>query len=270
MYHPPILRYSTTPSLQLVLALNLDFDLHVHTHHSPCGRAEMLPGEIVRTAGKRGIARLGLTDHLYTFTDPGIFEQTRAAVKHAIGGIRGRPEVFFGCEVEVMAPGRVAGGPDLAERLDFVMAGATHFQNVGITDLPPRRDDLSIAQYYVRMFEYAVSIPWVDVLAHPFFIVAEVCPTTILDLISDADLRPGIELAGENDVAMEISRRVFSPGQLEFSTRFYGLCKEAGLRFTIGSDAHCLADVGNVGILAPVISELGLTEKDFWFPQAKT
>ncbi|MDO8683668.1 MAG: hypothetical protein Q7N50_09325, partial [Armatimonadota bacterium] len=66
-----------------------------------------------------------------------------------------------------------------------------------------------------------------------------------------------------------ISRRVFFPGQLEFSMRFYELCKKVDLKFTIGSDAHALVDVGNVCILRPVINTLGLTEKDFWLPQSK-
>jgi len=251
--------------------MNLDFDLHVHTFHSPCGESEMLPAEIVRTAAERGITRLGMTDHFYPFTDPAIFDEIRSAVKDARSVADGSLEVLFGCEAEIMAPGRTAGSPRLAERLDFVMAGATHFQNAGITDLPrDAKDDRAIAEHYLKMFEYAVSLPWMDVVAHPFFVMPGVCPVEALDTLSDGELLSGLEMAKENKVAMEISRRVFWPGQIGFSMRFYRLCKKVGLKFTVGSDAHRLEDVGDVHILEPVFTELGLTEKDFWLPRSKT
>lgn len=251
--------------------MNLDFDLHVHTFHSPCGQAEMRPAEIVNLAAQRGIVRLGISDHFYPFTDPGIFDEIRAAVDDARSLRNGSLEVYFGCEAEIMSPGRTAGSPELAENLDFVMAGATHFQNEGMTELPPASDDYAIAQHYLKMFEYAVSLPWVDTVAHPFFVVPGVCSVEVLDLIQDFDLLPALELAKENEVAMEISPRAFHrPEQLRFSLRFYPLCKKAGLKFTIGSDAHRLDDVGNVPILQPLITELGLTEKDIWLPESKT
>ena len=154
--------------------MNLDCDLHVHTFHSPCGQPEMLPADIVRTAAERGIRRLGIVDHLYPFTDLGIFDDVRAAVAETCSATDGSTEVYFGCEVEIMAPGRTAGGPELAERFDFLMVAATHFQNTGITDLPTAKDDESVARHYLKMFEYAVSLTWADTLAHPFFVI-QVC-----------------------------------------------------------------------------------------------
>lgn len=150
--------------------MKLEFDLHIHTYHSPCGREEMTPAEIVRTAVKRGITRLALTDHFYTFTDRSIFEKIRADVARVKEELEESPKVYFGCEAEVMSPGRTAGSQELAEILDFVMVGATHFQNIGITDLPKTNDERYIGKYYLRMFEYAVSLPWVKVVAHPFYV----------------------------------------------------------------------------------------------------
>lgn len=245
--------------------MNLDTDLHTHTYHSPCGQAEMLPGEIVRAAARKGIARLAITDHFYEFTDRRIFDDIRASVRSVRNCLPGAPQVFFGCEAEVMAPGRTAGSQELADSLDFVMAGTTHFQNTGITDLPPG-DDESKAFHFLRVFEYAVSLPWVDVIAHPFFVVPSVCSVEILDHLKDSDLLPALEKAKENDVAMEISRRALWPGQTPFSLNFYGLCKQVGLKFTIGSDAHRLEDVGSVRVLRPFLNELGLTDADLWFP----
>ena len=246
--------------------MNLDFDLHIHTFHSPCGKLEMLLPDIIHTAVQRGITQLGITDHFYPSTDPDIFDDIRSAAADACSKMENPPEIFFGCEAEVMSPGSTTATPELAAQLDFVMAAATHFQNKGITDLPADRSDRSIADHFLKMFEYAVSLPWVDTIAHPFFVVPGICPVEVLYLLQDSDLLPAIELAKENNIAMEISRRVFFPGQLEFSVRFYELCKKVGLKFSIGSDAHALVDVGNMQILRPVINTLGLTEKDFWLP----
>jgi histidinol phosphatase-like PHP family hydrolase len=245
--------------------MNLDIDLHTHTYHSPCGQAEMLPGEIVRAAARKGIAWLAITDHFYEFTDRGIFDNIRASVAPVLRSTQGAPQVFFGCEAEVMAPGRTAGSQELADSLDFVMAATTHFQNTGITELPDGDDEFR-AFHYLRNFEYAVSLPWVDVIAHPFFVVPSVCSVEILDHLQDSDLLPAIERAKENSVAMEISRRALWPGQTPFSLNFYKLCKQVGLKFTIGSDAHRLEDVGNVTILEPFLDELGITEADIWLP----
>ncbi|MCL6588657.1 MAG: PHP domain-containing protein [Firmicutes bacterium] len=249
--------------------MKLNLDLHIHTYHSPCGRAEMTPADIVRKATERGITRLAITDHFYTFTDRSIFDKIRADVARAKAESNGSPTVYFGCEAEIMAPGRTAAGPEIAEILDFVMAGATHFQNTGITDLPKAKDERSLGEYYLRMFEYAVSIPWVNVIAHPFYVVPGVCSVRILDYIQKDDLIEALKIAKKNDVAMEISRRALGQGQLEFSLWFYEICKEMGLKFTIGSDAHSLEYVGNVQEVRPIIEHLGITEEDIWLPQSK-
>jgi histidinol phosphatase-like PHP family hydrolase len=53
----------------------------------------------------------------------------------------------------------------------------------------------------------------------------------------------------------------------EFFIRFYTLCKEIGLKFSIGSDAHWLHDAGNTIILAEVIKKVGITDEDIWIPR---
>ena len=248
--------------------MNLDFDLHVHTFHSPCGKPEMVPTDIVRVAVERGLTRLAITDHFYPFTDPGIFDDIRTAVAETEAVRNNALKVYFGAEVEIMSPGKTAGSPELAEGLDFVMAGASHFQNKGITELPAGLDDRDTAEYVLKIFEYAVSLPWVDVIAHPFFVIPSICPATVYDCLQDAELLEALELARENKVAMEISRRIFHTEEhLRFAWRFYPLCKKAGLKFSIGSDAHRLEDIGNVHILEPFLEEINITEKDIRQPE---
>ncbi|MDI6829453.1 MAG: hypothetical protein QME62_13315, partial [Armatimonadota bacterium] len=65
----------------------------------------------------------------------------------------------------------------------------------------------------------------------------------------------------------EISRRAL--GQLDFSLKFYELCKDMGLKFTIGSDAHSLDYVGNLNEIQPIVEHLELVDEDIWLPRSK-
>lgn len=230
----------------------------------------MLIPDILRLAGERGIRILAITDHFYPFTNMVDIDRTRAEVAEAKAQSGNPIQVLFGVEAEIMGPGRTAGSAELAEHLDFVMAGATHFQNKGITDLPEGLDDHEKAHYILDTFAYAVSLPWVNVIAHPFFVHPNVCSGSVVDMLENSELLPSLESAKANNVALEISRRVYhTPEQMHFSSRFYALCKKVGLKFTMGSDAHILDDIANVRILQPVINDIGLTENDFWLPQQK-
>lgn len=247
--------------------MNYDFDLHIHTFRSPCGHDEMLPLDIVCLAVERGMHTIGITDHWYPTTDPKNLDDIRTEIADAQKTLGTSLRVRFGCEAEVMSPGVTSGSAELAEKLDFVMLGATHFVNRPMTVLPPGDDEFH-GKYFIEMFKFSVSQPWADVIAHPFHIMTGVCSTDIFQHISDAELLPAIEIAKENNVAMEISRRVFTtPEQYAFSTRFLRLCKKSGLKFTLGSDAHQLQDLAQIHLLKPVVEELQLTEKDFWMPQ---
>jgi histidinol phosphatase-like PHP family hydrolase len=228
----------------------------------------MLPLDIVRVAAERGMQTIAFTDHWYPSSDIAIIDGTRAAVSDAQRQLGTSLKVFYGCEAEIMSPGATSASAELAKRLDFVMVAATYFCNKPMTVLPDGDDDFH-ARYFLRMFEFGVSLPWVSVMAHPFNNMHGFCSNNIFKIITDSDLIPGIEAAAENAVAMEISRRMFaSQEQYRFLINFYGLCRKSGVKFTLGSDAHRLKDVAQIHLLQPVIEELGLAEEDFWRPSS--
>jgi histidinol phosphatase-like PHP family hydrolase len=251
------------------MSIRFNTDLHVHTFHSPCGDPEMFVSDILPLAVDKGIEFLALTDHYYHFMDRLIFEEDRVSAKETIEDTGLDIQVVVGCETEVMGPGRIAGGPELRGMLDFMMAGATHFQNFGMTELPPGLNMRETALYYLETFRFAVSQDWIDVIAHPFHVVRGVCEPEMLNELTDEDLIPALEIAKENGVAMEISRRALGGVQEQFSRRFYPLCKRIGLKFTIGSDAHRLSQVAQIHCLEPLVNDIGLTEDDLWRPAAK-
>lgn len=236
-------------------------DLHVHTYFSPCGWDEMVPDAILETAKSRGIKYLGISDHLHANTDIDRLLSLRAEFNNTNG-----INFFFGCEADIDAVGDTPITPEIASRLDYVLLGPTHFMHGFGKQLSTNDPDV-VAGYMLELFAYSVRLDFADVVAHPFMVAPNGRYSTLSqDLLTNDRLTPSLELAKENNIAMEISRRAFLPGQEEFYLRFYKLCKKIGLKFSIGNDAHKLADLGRTDLLEPIIREVDITERDIWLP----
>lgn len=237
-------------------------DIHVHTRLSPCGQDEMTPGAIIRAAAEQGIEYLGISDHIHPFTDHSILDSVREECRAAPDSIR----VFVGCEADIMAVGETVLDTALAAKADFVMVAANHFQDPSVSR-PAAGGMRAVARHFLDMFTYAASLELADVIAHPFFVMPDTYDPLAPAAITEDELRPAVELAAKNHIAVEISRRALTPEQKPFLINFYRVCKQAGLMFAIGSDAHRLADVGRTYLVEQLIVELGLKDEDIWLPR---
>ncbi len=236
-------------------------DLHTHTYHSPCGHEEMVVSEILRVAEQEGIEVLAITDHFRSWNDVSMIDQVRSDVAKAAPAMK----VLVACEADIVCVGEHSVTPKLREHTDFIMVAANHFAEPTVCQ-PPARDRKSVAEHIIRMFNYAVSLDFVDIIAHPIYVMPGTFDPLSLAEIAEADFAPAIEMAAKNNIAMEISRRALIPEQTPYLLPFYRMCKEAGLKFSVGSDAHRLMDVGQTRIIEPLINELGITEDDLWLP----
>jgi histidinol phosphatase-like PHP family hydrolase len=241
----------------------LQCDFHVHTRYSPCAEPEMLPGHIIQAARERGIERLGFSDHVFGFTDTSILAQVRRECPPASG-----VEIFFGCEADVLSVGKTTVTQEMKDTLDYITVSASHFMNVYINrvERPTSNDPEVVGRHYVEMFAYAATLDYADVIAHPFYMMPGTYDVESIYTIKENDLLPGIESAAANGVAMEMSRRAMDPAHTPFMRKFYSLCKEAGIKFAVGSDSHNLGTVGRLDAISPLVEELQLEDKDFWLP----
>ena len=248
-------------------SLYLRCDFHVHTVYSPCAQPEMTPANIIRAAKERGVEYLGISDHVFGFTDPAVLKQARAAFPPSDG----EPEIFFGCEADVLAIGKTTVTREMLDTLDYIMMAANHFNNdwVKLVEAPYSKDPVAVGKHFLKMFNYAVTLDYADVIAHPFYVMPGTYDVEAIYTLTESDLAPGIELAGANGIAVEISRRAIDPEHVEFMIPFYRLCKQAGLKFSIGSDAHTLEWVGRTEPLGDLIRELGLSDDDLWLPRKR-
>ena len=126
-------------------------------------------------------------------------------------------KILVGIEAEILPTGEVYLESD--EGLDIVLASYHGSPS---------------EEVYYRAVLKAVTDPKVDVLAHHAWTAGGFGPVEKYD-----DML--IELMARHEVAIEINSKHVLP-----SWDFLQKCKEKGVKYTIGSDAHKAADVGSV------------------------
>jgi histidinol phosphatase-like PHP family hydrolase len=190
-------------------------DMHVHTSKSD-GRDSL--HNMVDSAEAKGLDLVAITDH-GPGHGSGITEKVARQTKKEAQLLQDsyHVKILVGIEAEILPTGEVC----LQDRddLDIVLASFHGAPNEEI---------------YYRAVLRAVTDPKVDVLAHHAWIADRMGPTEEYD-------DQLIELMKKHDVAIEINSKHVLP-----SWDFLQKCKEAGIQYTIGSDAHKVADVGSV------------------------
>ncbi len=237
------------------------YDFHVHTRLSPCAQPEMRIDAILRQCVGNGVKYLGITDHIGASTDPDILVEVRSELER----FQAPMLTFVGCEADVLAVGKHAVTEDVKSRVDFIAVAANHFHLPTVAQ-PDEMSPRGLARHYLEMFSYACTLGFADVIVHPMTVLLDTYEPEFLELIEDDQLIEPIENARDNGIAMEISPRALLPNQIAFRMRFLRLCKRIGVKFSIGSDAHRLRQVGCGALMQGLVNELGITESDIWLP----
>jgi histidinol phosphatase-like PHP family hydrolase len=190
-------------------------DMHVHTSKSD-GRDSL--HNIVEAAESRGLDIIAITDH-GPGHGSGISEMQALETKKEAGLLQPsyHVKILVGIEAEILPTGEVF--LDSREGLDIVLASYHGAPSVDA---------------YYRAVLKAVLDPRVDVLAHHAWVLGGFVPDEEYDNML-------IESMAANDVAIEINSKHALP-----SWDFLVRCRDAGIRYTIGSDAHKASDVGSV------------------------
>lgn len=237
-------------------------DFHVHSRFSPCARPDMRLKAIVEACEERGVRYLGVSDHIAAGTDTGILTQARRDLAAAGTSI----QAFIGCEADILDVGRHVVTEKMRSELDFICVAANHF-HVGSVAQPQDESPEAIGRHFLKLLRYACSLEFADFVAHPMYVYPGTFDPTFLEIIEDDDIVDVLGEAKKNGIAMEISPRALDREQLYFRMRFLFMCKEAGLKFAVGTDAHRLEMVGTTRAITPIVRELGLTDEDIWLPR---
>ncbi len=238
-------------------------DLHTHTWR--CGHARGTASDYVLAAAGQGISTIAITDHLplpasVLTTDPAAAQYAMpesdlaayvAEVIEAreLAARAGGPEVLLGIEADLF-PGNEGYVRDLLSRYPFdVVLGSVHFVDGWAFDDPDRRGEYASwdvrelwERYFGDLITAAVS-GLADVIGHAdlvkkFGYVPEGDLTDLYKGAADAFAHSG--------VAVEVNTAGLRKpcAELYPSMPFLKNLHAAGVPITIGSDAHCPAEVG--------------------------
>ena len=250
-------------------------DMHIHTTISNCCKdKEQTPENVVQLLAEKGYKRIGFIDHLWDSKDV----QINSYISHNAEKIlkfhefihsrAWEIEVLVGCEADMKAPESFGITHELKEQLDYVTIATDHFHQKFVQQ-PSEQTPRALARHMLEFFISAVESKLPDILVHPFFPYGYIdIYDQAIDCISDAEFIDAFSLAAQNNVGIELNFCFLGlkSGSSNFSRstpiRFLSLAKQAGCKFTLGSDSHSLEAFKVLPKLQELAKELGITDQN--------
>lgn len=242
------------------------YDLHCHTVLSD---GEMTLDEVIAKAEAGGY-KTGVSDHLFADGNDTIED-----IRHYLDTYE-KYDIPLGGEANLGDPVQL---PDAEEaRFDYIIAsthavypksgkialnawlGLMHGYDEKWDGYDKSRAAELLDLSYLQMKDFFGSHR-AEILGHanmmPFYDDLPYESREVLDWEKDV-----VSLCKKYHIAMEISSGCRRP-----YGRMLRTAKEAGLKFTFGSDAHELADAGNLEYSLQMAKELELTDDDLYIPK---
>lgn len=258
--------------------MKITIDSHFHTTLSDCcSDPAMTVENVAKHLASRGFQLIAVTDHIWdnSAITPNNFYKLHPAcnilkqAQHIRAG-KFPLKVLAGCEADMRAPGEFGITQSLREKLDLVIMASDHFHMHKFVEQPNPVTPENVGRLILKFFRSAATSGLADVLAHPLF------PCGFVQLydravatISDDEF---LEICGEaafRGVAMEINSSILRTAvdnhcSPETTERIFTLAKQAGCRFTFGSDAHQMTTFDDIALSEHFADRIGLTEADLF------
>ena len=241
-----------------------DYHLHLRPDgHDADAAAYYTQANVERyreAAAQRGIAELGVSEHIYRFTQAldiwrhPFWEQfAHDDLDDYCAFVRERTDLRLGIEADFV-PGGEDRTAELLQARDFdYVVGSVHFLREGAVDM----DDYSVwdsgrsvEQIWTRYFQTvgeSARCGLFDIIAHPDLVKYWGSPQRPLP---EGDLRryyePAVEGIAESGAAVELSTAGLRKpvGEMYPAPAFLQMCVEADVPVALSSDAHTAGDVG--------------------------
>ncbi|MGE5708490.1 MAG: PHP domain-containing protein [Bacteroidota bacterium] len=210
------------------------FDLHLHTSFTD-GRCSVR--EMLKSAERRGLERIAFTEHVrrrITWWDA--FRAEVAAEKAYFPFL----DVLVGIEAKALdRSGNLDADEDLVQGSDLVLGAVHGFPAEHGGFLSPE----SLTQEEAALIEWETSLALlerapIDVLAHPGALTKK-----FFGGFPEAYLLSLISKAAEREKAIELNAEYNSREEIRFLLE---ACREAGIRVSLGSNAHRSCEVGMI------------------------
>ena len=276
-------------------------NLHIHTRHS-CDSACAEIGDIYQEMLRMGLTEFGISDHLHSDFNSADIENSRRDFLN----IRHNNEFHFGIEVSAMSEWecqKIASGDYETNDTDPVYGIRTvegpardpvtvaidreKLEKWGVEYViggvhwalypPPEREEIYFD--YFRQMMYMIEHPLIDIIAHPWdglagwfkkvnngqhdYQAVLQIPEKYNDALVNAFIKHG-KCAELNLTALTHTR--YPEEVLKYMWQLFASWREAGVKFTIGSDqhsAHANEVMFSAGAL--LLDNYGFTEENFKF-----
>jgi histidinol phosphatase-like PHP family hydrolase len=234
-------------------------DLHVHTQFAYCSENMEIP-KAIALAGDFGLKGFAFAEHsgqlyfdpdtywkgvfLYNDIKPGKDKASRMDAFFAALTEAGCDPRNIALETDCDFHGSPVVLPEDRQKAGFLI-GAVH--RMKSLDQKPINSEAVLAEFLASNEKLISS--GIRLLAHPFRILVQAgleIPTLIIDAL--------VKMLRENKVAAEINFHLNGPPP-EFLVR----CAEAGVKLTLGSDSHNLANIGEFTPHLALLESCGLS-----------
>jgi len=245
-------------------------DMHVHaTHYRLDGaKPDMTVSNIVRRLEALGCASAGIVEHLDT--NP---KHPLACLEALVGEFRrawsASCALFVGAELDYQDDAiSIPTAPEIKERLglDYYLAAA-HGVGRGVTTTRAFIDD-----HHRRLMGIVECCPYVDVVAHPWAEGHKHAARGLIEawdfaMIPERYLREFVQAAAAHGKAIEINRKVLTDADAPAFHAYLERIRSAGVRVSIGSDAHSMEFVGCTESLSSLLRRAGFPATALWRPE---
>jgi DNA polymerase (family 10) len=206
---------------RLVRQNDLKGDLHTHTDLTD-GVASL--EDMVAAAVRRGYEYYAITDHAPNLVMQRMTDEKMLAQRDRVRALDADTELLHGTELNIGPDGSVDWDADFLDGFDLCVASVhSHFDQ-------PRAE-------MTRRFVAACENPRVNVIGHPTTRRIGRRPPV------DVDFGELFRVCARTGTALEINA---SPQRLDLPSDHIRAARDAGVRFAVDSDAHSVADLGNM------------------------
>ena len=243
-------------------------DLHIHaTAYRAGGRPDHTVRDVVRACREQGLRYAGILEHL------------NADAKHPLGWMERLvhdfrelelpANWFIGVEADVHADGSDSCGPVNRRRLrlDYVI-GSVH---VGPQDF--QRVEEYIEEEFRRISLVMERNSVIDIIGHPWvqgirWERSGSIPRWQFALVPRRYQERIIELALEHGKAIEVNNPYAARNRDAGYREFLGKLLDAGVKISIGSDAHDIREIERSRMWAGMLARMGFKDERLWLPES--
>ena len=219
------------------------FNTHMHTNFSHCAADEMVAVDMIKAAEKAGLEIIAFTDHNYPDEKNALSAQKEELYRQ-IKEYPTRLKVLIGGEISSYDVGKFADDEESDNSLDWRLYTTNHFhQNYWVH--PENKTPRGYCEHMLAIMDKVIDSGRADAFAHPFMAKYVKCFDDfriVTRSFTDNEIGDLMQKSLSKEITWELNVPAIFDDP-DFHKRYFGIGKEVGVIFNIGTDAHKLENI---------------------------